>query len=109
MKSAAALPLAAAAERLRGKPGRPRKAGTAEAPISPEACAHAAGVAPRLLDLDTAAAYLSLSTWSLRDLEASGVLRRVRVPVPHGGELRKVLFDREDLDRAIVTWKDEAR
>jgi hypothetical protein len=63
-------------------------------------------VTPRLLDLGTAAAYLSVSPWTVRDLEAAGVLPRIRVPVGGGGELRKLLFDRTDLDRLISAWKD---
>jgi hypothetical protein len=35
-------------------------------------------------------------------------LKRVRIPIANGGELRKLLFDRDDLDRLIVTWKDRA-
>jgi hypothetical protein len=47
-----------------------------------------------------------LSPWTVRGLESAGVLHRVRVPLPNGGELRKLLFDREDLDQLIVGWKD---
>jgi len=65
----------------------------------------------RLLDLASAAAYLAVSPWSLREWEALGVIRRVRVPLPvtqkrRGGELRKLLFDRQDLDRLVEAWKD---
>ncbi len=60
----------------------------------------------RLLDLLATAAYLGVSPWTVRDLEGAGVLRRVRVPLPNGGELRKLLFDREDLDALIQGWKD---
>jgi hypothetical protein len=60
-----------------------------------------AAVPPRLFNLDTAAAYLSMSPWTIRDLEAKGILPRVRVPLPQGGELRKLLFDKADLDRLI--------
>ena len=63
---------------------------------------------PRLLDLEAAATYLSASPWTIRELEAKGVLPRVRVPLPGGGELRKLLFDRADLDRLIERWKEEA-
>jgi hypothetical protein len=63
-------------------------------------------ISPRLLGLDAAAAYLSLSPWTIRDLEAKGVLPRVRVPLPQGGELRKLLFDKTDLDRLIGAWKE---
>jgi hypothetical protein len=62
--------------------------------------------------LPTAAAYLGVSLWAIRDLEAAGSLSRVRVPLPPdrrgrrlGGELRKLLYDRADLDRLIDTWK----
>lgn len=65
-------------------------------------------ISPRLLDLATAAAYLSVSPWTVRDLEAVGIVPRVRVPLPGGGELRKLLFDRDDLDRLIRAWKDAA-
>ncbi|MBI3330343.1 MAG: helix-turn-helix domain-containing protein [Nitrospinae bacterium] len=65
-----------------------------------------APIAPRLLDLDAAATYLGVSPWTVRDLEAAGVLRRVRVSLSGGRELRKLLFDKSDLDRLIETWKD---
>ena len=97
------LPLAAASQRLRGKPGRPR---ACEAPTSvasvPALCP------PRLLDLDASAAYLAVSPWTVRDLIANGTLVRVRIPLPNGGELRKVLLDKEDLDRLVSIWKDPA-
>lgn len=63
-------------------------------------------ITPRLFDLETAAAYLGVSPWTVRDLEAAGVLSRVRVPLPDGRDLRKLLFDKEDLDRLIEAWKD---
>jgi hypothetical protein len=62
----------------------------------------------RLLDLEAAAAYLGVSTWTVRDLEAAGVVKRVRVPLPDGRDLRKLLFDKTDLDRLIELWKDSA-
>lgn len=63
-------------------------------------------VLPRLLDLSTAAMYLGLSEWTVRDLEQSGILARVRIPLPNHGELRKLLFDKADLDRLIEVWKE---
>jgi hypothetical protein len=63
---------------------------------------------PRLFDLEDAATYLGLSPWTVRELEAKQVLPRVRIPLPGGGELRKLLFDRADLDRLIEAWKDAA-
>jgi hypothetical protein len=89
----------AEAQKRNRKPGRPRKVSP-----SPEAALRLEP-ARRLLDLNATAAYLNVSPWTVRDLEAAGVLRRVRVPLTNGGELRKVLFDREDLDRLIVSWK----
>ena len=65
-----------------------------------------APLAPRRLDLHATAAYLGVSEWTVRDLEAAGLLQRVRVPLPNQGELRKLLFDRQDLDRCIEAWKD---
>ncbi len=136
MANLAPRPLASAAQRLRespppgfpSRPGRPRKAPAPGSALAHEASAllaprvaprqeRASGgpgrgvpeivpVLPRLLDLPGAAAYLSVSSWTIRDLEAAGVLHRVRVPLPNHGELRKLLFDREDLDRLIAAWKD---
>jgi hypothetical protein len=63
-------------------------------------------VCPRLLDLHAAAAYLGVSEWTVRDLEAAGTVPRIRIPLPRAGELRKLLFDRADLDRLIDGWKD---
>src|SRR5438445_2206009 len=60
----------------------------------------------RLLDLDQAAAYLGVSPWTVRDLEAGGTIRRVRVPLSNGRELRKLLFDKSDLDRLIESVED---
>lgn len=100
------LPLA----HLRRKPGRPRKmpAEYASAPPAIETTvrASAAAYSPRLLDLAGTARYLGVSPWTVRDLEAGGVLRRVSVPLPGGRELRKLLFDKADLDRLIDLWKD---
>ncbi len=59
----------------------------------------------RLFDVGRAAAYLSVSPWTVRDLEAAGTIKRVRVPLSGGRELRKLLFDKADLDALIETWK----
>lgn len=64
-------------------------------------------IQPRVLDVRSAATYLSLSPWSIRCLIANGTLRRVRVALPNGGEMRKVLVDRADLDRLVETWKEQ--
>jgi hypothetical protein len=101
-------PLAAAQRRL-GKPGRPRTL-TTEAdtnarrpPLAPTA---APVIPPRLLDVDAAAAYLSVSSWTIRDLEAAGRLPRVRLPLNGERELKRLLFDRTDLDRLVERSKD---
>lgn len=113
-------PLAAAAERLRRKPGRPRKAQDGHVPGTSSAGSRISGgspggalavtagapLPPRLLDLRATAAYLGVSCWTVRDLEAAGTLRRVRVPLPGNGELRKLLFDRADLDALVEAWKE---
>jgi hypothetical protein len=113
------LPLAAASMRLRQKPGRPRKEVTGA--ITPDKTSdgdrgrdprrrtmvyEAVGsISPRLLDLRAAGAYLGVSPWTIRDLEANGTLRRVNVPSGPGRDLRKLLFDRKDLDHLIEAWK----
>jgi hypothetical protein len=69
-------------------PGRPRKTGprhmtgTASSQAHQHEAVAQGGFTPRLLDLEAAAAYLSVSPWTVRDLEAKGVLPRVRVPLP---------------------------
>ncbi len=66
---------------------------------------------------EATARYLDVSPWTVRTLEAAGYLSRIRIPVPPdsqrrgrngggSGELRKLLFDRHDLDQAIERWKD---
>ena len=62
-------------------------------------------LAPRLLDLAQTAQYLGISAWTVRDLEANGTLQRVSIPLAGGRELRKLLFDRGDLDRLVDGWK----
>jgi hypothetical protein len=65
-------------------------------------------VTPRLLDAESAARYLAVSVWVVRDLEAAGHLSRVRLPLPGGKDVRKLLYDRADLDRLIERSKDPA-
>ena len=63
-------------------------------------------IQPRLLDLEATAAYLGIKPWTVRELEWKGILPRVRIPNGKGGDLRKVLFDKHDLDLLIQRWKD---
>ncbi len=103
------LPLASASERLRGKPGRPpvddeTKAKRAKTRLEHQA-AQLAAITPRLLDLDGAARYLSLTTWTLRDLIDNGTLQRVAIPAGAGRDIRRVLLDREQLDELVLRWR----
>ena len=56
---------------------------------------------PRLLGLADAARYLGVSTWTVRDYFAAGVLTRIKLPAPQGGDLDRVLVDRLELDALI--------
>ena len=72
-----------------------------------------APLAPRLLDLAGAAAYMAVSPWTIRQWEAEGALPRVRISLPitnkrRGGECRKLLFDLADLDQLIERSKESA-
>jgi hypothetical protein len=60
----------------------------------------------RLLDRLGASAYLSVALDTIDQLDAAGVLRRVRLPNGSGGDLKRVLFDRADLDALIERQKD---
>jgi hypothetical protein len=101
----------------RRKPGRPRKAQCGHNPgtgtsgrlddVGPDGRAQAMiASAPRLLDLQEAAIYLGVSPWTIRDLEAQGILHRVCIPLADGRDLRKLLFDRVELDALVESWKD---
>lgn len=108
------LPLAAASQRLRGRPGRPRKApaghnaGRPQAGASPNsgpdgrALAQQSSVPPRLLTMRQAAEYLAVSYWTVRGWVESGKLSPVRL-----GE-RLIRIERADLDRLIETRKEPA-
>lgn len=119
------LPLAAAAERLRRPGGRPRKhplqAPATSAPsyapaITPTRTrtnTEAAGrpeaseaPARRLLDVDGAARYLSVSIWTIKDMIAAGRLARVRLPLDGDRECRRLLVDVRDLDALIAASKE---
>lgn len=62
---------------------------------------------PRLLDVHMAAEYMSVHPDTVRGLVAAGKLTPVRMPSSRNkGELsRRLLFDRQDLDRVIDEWK----
>jgi len=67
-------------------------------------------VVPRLLSVEAAAQYLSVSSWSIRDYIASGRLPAVHLPAPRGQgrTIRRVLIDRADLDALVDAWKERA-
>jgi hypothetical protein len=78
---------------------------------------------PRLLDVESAAAYLSIGVQSLRDYVSDNLLIPVRLPGaclrekngtiitrPSQRRMNKLLFDKADLDRFIEECKSrEAR
>src|SRR5262249_34195311 len=79
MSATPRLPLAAAAARLSGTPGRPRtRPERAPAPIITSTPVMPA-ITVRVVDLAGAALYLGLSTRAVRGLIDSGQLRRVRI------------------------------
>ena len=57
----------------------------------------------RLLDVKSAATYLCVSTWTIRDWVAEGELTPVSLPSRRrpGEPLRRLLFDRIDLDAFV--------
>jgi len=108
------LPLADAAQRLRGRPGRPRKhPERSHVAVTPPAEVRAvqraqAGASdatsnalPRLLGVEAAGRYLGVSTWTVRDLVAGRQLHPVRLALPSGKAVRRLLFDRVQLDLLI--------
>jgi hypothetical protein len=101
--SSAPLPLAAAQNRL-GKPGRPRK------PSIVAQAAAALVTEARLLDVPATARYLGdISVRAVHELRAAGHLRPVTLPLAGDRELRRLLFDRRDLDAFIEAAKEAAR
>ena len=106
-------PLAAASTRLRTVPGFPRRPGRPPRPVEGSPVTPASRPAPqvrepaeitldprtsgpRLVDVATAAGYLGVSTWTVRDLLERGSLPRVSLP-----GVRRVLVDQRDLDRLV--------
>jgi excisionase family DNA binding protein len=109
----AQLELAEASQRLRRRPGRPRTrlnpghvAVTSHSQVIDIArpiarpLAQETDVPARLLGVRGAAAYMSLSVWTVRYLIRAGQLRVVRVP-----GVSRVLVDRHDIDRLVEEWK----
>src|SRR5207247_10855399 len=63
----------------------------------------------RLMDLRTAAAYLGISYWTLRDLVLNGHVPAVRIPSPRardGRTLRRTLIDSRALELLNERWKE---
>jgi len=78
-----------------GYPQRPEdKAGT----DAPSRALDSPSHAPRLLSVKEAAAYLSVSPWTIRSLGWNGEIPEVKIG-------RRVLYDRLDLDRFIERSK----
>ena len=115
-----ARPLAVASARLnssltgpRRRPGRkPRVGQPADTSLIPipgariqsgsEPSAPAQAASARLLSARATADYLGLKYDTVLELVKAGTLRPVRLALPHR-DLRKLLFDRQALDRLIET------
>jgi excisionase family DNA binding protein len=119
LDSATTLPLATASQRLRGRPGRPRTKPCGDNPgdnrelartqvrvpparpaARPQDSPSWAPAGPRLVTRQQAAAYLSLSLDIIDRLTQQGELRRVQLTLGDR-PVRRVLFDRADLDRLV--------
>jgi excisionase family DNA binding protein len=118
VKSATTLPLATASQRLRGWPGRPRTKPCGDnpgdsrepaptqvrvPPTRPAARTDSPSCAPpgpRLVTRQQAAEYLNLSLDLIDRLTQQGELRRVQLTLGDR-TVRKVLYDRADLDRLV--------
>ena len=110
-------PLAAARERLRRNPGRPRKGDSGHnrgitLPREPmnsgeERSALAPGASmPRLLSQEGVAHYLGISVWTVREWEEADILRRVEITLPNSKTFQRALYDVRDLDALIDQWKN---
>ena len=78
------------------------------APAPPAPSALSVGVERRVYDADAAGDYLSVSTWTIRDWVAAGLLVPLTLPArpPRDGErprqrFRRLLFDKRELDRFV--------
>ena len=119
IKSATTLPLATASQRLRGRPGRPRTKPSGDnsgdsrdlertqvrvPPTRPAARTQdypsCAPPGARLVTRQQAAEYLNLSLDMIDRLTQQGDLRRVQLTLGDR-TVRKVLYDRADLDRLV--------
>jgi hypothetical protein len=75
-----------------------------------------ADIQPRLLDRESAAAYLGISTDTLDRLIGAGEIATVRLPVERArksgrgvpGTSRRILGDRCELDALIPRWRERA-
>jgi hypothetical protein len=47
-----------------------------------------------------------VSVRTIQYLVEAGTLKRVRIPMPDGGDLRKLLLDRQDLDALVERGKE---
>jgi excisionase family DNA binding protein len=119
VKSATTLPLATASQRLRGRAGRPRTKPSGDnpgdngeyqrtqvrvplaRPAGPtQDSPSCAPPGPRLLTRQQAADYLNLSPDMIDRLTQQGELPRVQLLLGNRN-VRKVLYDRADLDRLV--------
>jgi hypothetical protein len=90
------------------------KAGDSEARETPRGMSAPTAITPRLLDRETAAAYLSISIDTIDRLVQSGAVHVVRLPVQRDrktglgvrGTTRRILLDRLELDRLVESCRE---
>jgi hypothetical protein len=119
------LLLTEASRRLRRRPGRPRKVVNpvleSQSVVAPEASApHAAPpldrvsafpvaevwpIQARLVGLEDAGRFLGISSWTIRDYVAAGILEPVRLPGKHGYASARLLLDVRDLEALVTAGK----
>jgi hypothetical protein len=64
--------------------------------------------APRLLSLEAAAIYLSVSTDTLQHWMTTGLIHAIRPTLPSGRRFGRVLVDRVELDDLIERSREPA-
>ncbi len=106
----AKLPLAAASEKMRAsgfgpsRRGRPRKPQSDAGPPRDEGQSQ---IRPACFDLKAAGIYLGgLHSSTVRGFIDVGILDRVKIVLPNGKEVRRVLVTRASLDHLVATSTD---
>lgn len=61
----------------------------------------------RLVDVKEAARFLGISPWTIRRLIDSGTLPCVRLPNGGSSAVRRLLIDRDDLEKLVRAAKEQ--